>query len=50
MFVYRELDEALGLTEVAGDVFPRQPYQQERMVAEQNSFHLWPDRPTITPS
>ena len=35
---YRELDDALGLTEMAGDVFQRQPYRQERMARHDGQF------------
>ena len=31
LLAYRELDDALGLTEVAGTIFQDKPYRQERM-------------------
>ena len=31
LLAYRELDDARGLTEVAGNIFSRQPYREERM-------------------
>ncbi len=41
---YRELDDALDLTEMAGGYFPRQPYRQERMARHDGavpSVNLW---------
>ena len=37
LLAYRELDDALSLTEMAEGVFPGQPYRQERMARHDGS-------------